>query len=125
MNPVKIQKKLERRYPGKKIIKNNGTNPTEILCEVDPSGNHPQYSLAVSVLDRSFPHVHWKATERYKVIKGKLKIFKDGQGYLLKAGEELTINPGEVHWAEGHETWIECYSEPGWVLEDHILKEGK
>lgn len=125
MNSKKIIKELKKKYPGKKIIKNSEKNPTEILCKIEPSVKHPEYSLAVSVLDKSVPHVHKETTERYKVIKGVLKVFKDGKKFILKEGEGLTINPGEIHWAKGEETWFECYSRPGWAPEDHILVKEK
>lgn len=37
----------------------------------------------------------------------------------------MIVNPGEVHWAEGDETWLECYSEPGWTSGDHVLVKEK
>ena len=121
MNSKKVIKELQKKYPGKRIIKNDEDNPTEILCEVEPSENHPEYSLAVAVVDRSIPHKHKKTKETYKVIRGKLKLYKNGTGYLLNEGVSMIISPKEVHWAEGDETWVECYSKPGWTLEDHLL----
>ena len=63
MDSKKVIDELKRKYPGKKIIKNGEDNPSEILCEVDPSTNHPEYSLAVAVIDKSLPHSHKKTTE--------------------------------------------------------------
>ncbi|MBU2592638.1 cupin domain-containing protein [Patescibacteria group bacterium] len=123
MDSKKVIDELKRKYPGKKIIKNGEDNPSEILCEVDPSTNHPEYSLAVAVIDKSLPHSHKKTTETYKVTKGKLALFIDNKRHELKEGEELIIKPGWVHWAKGNEIWVECYSEPGWTFEDHILEE--
>lgn len=120
MNSKKVIRELRRKYPGKKIIKNDEDNPTEILCEVKPTSEHPEYSLAISVIDKSIPHSHKKTKETYKVTKGKLKVYKDGKEFALTEGIELVVNPGEVHWAEGNETWIECHSEPGWTFKDHI-----
>lgn len=125
MNSKKIIEELKKKYPSKKIIKNDEDNPTEILCEVDPSVNHPEYSLAVAVINKSLPHVHKKSKETYKVTKGRLILFIDAKSHELHEGEELVIEPGQIHWAEGDETWIECYSEPGWTFEDHILRENK
>lgn len=121
VNVQKVVAELKRRYPNKKIIKNGKECPTEILCEVEPSGDHPEYSLVVSVLDKSIPHVHKQTTENYKILKGVLKVFKDGQEFVLEEGDKLTVRPGEVHWAEGKETWFECHSQPGWTPNDHIL----
>ena len=64
MNAKKVIEVLQKKYPGKKIIKNDGNNPTEILCEVEPSENHPEYSITVSVIDKSIPHSHKKTKER-------------------------------------------------------------
>ena len=125
MNGLKVINELKKRYPNKKIIKNDKDNPTEILCETEPSSEHPEHSLVVSVIDKSIPHSHKKTTERYKVVKGKLRVYKNGKEFVLNEGDELKINPGETHWAEGDETWIECYSKPGWTLEDHLFKEEK
>jgi len=123
MNVKKVISELRKKYPGKKIIKNDENNPTEILCEVDPSRDHPKYSLAVAVVDKSLPHSHKNSEEIYKIIKGKLTLFIGSEKHELKEGEKLIIKPGQIHWAEGNETWIECYSEPGWTFEDHILNE--
>lgn len=123
MNTNKVLDELKKKYPGKKIIKNNKDNPTEILCEVDPSIDHPNYSLVVAVIGKSLPHTHKKSKETYKIIKGKLSLFIDNVKYELKEGEKMTISPGQTHWAEGNETWIECDSEPGWTFDDHVLEE--
>jgi len=123
MNAKKVVEELEKKYPDKKIIKNDDDNPTEILCEVDPSTNHPEHGLAVAVIDKSQPHTHKKSKETYKVTKGKLALFVDGKKHELGEGEKLVIEPGQIHWAKGDETWIECYSEPGWTFKDHISKE--
>jgi quercetin dioxygenase-like cupin family protein len=122
MRARQVIEELRQKYPGKKIIKHK-KNPTEILCEVDPSVNHPEYSLAVAVIDKSISHIHRKSKETYKVVKGKLSLFVDGKKHELKEGDEFEVNPGQTHWAEGNETWIMCYSEPGWTFKDHILEK--
>jgi len=121
MNAKKVITELSQKYPGKKIIKLPEDNPTEILCEIDPATNHPQKSVAISIIDKSEPHYHKKATETYKVIKGNLSMVIDGQKNKLEAGDSLSIKPRDIHYAIGDETWVEVYSEPGWVPEDHIL----
>ena len=123
MNTQAVTTKLRMRYPGKTIIKNNEKDPTEILCEVEPTSKHPDHSLAVSVIDKSLPHVHEKSTEIYKVVRGKLELNVDGKIIKLIEGEKHTISPGQTHWAEGNETWVECSSKPGWTPEDHVLVE--
>ena len=121
MNVQAVLNELSVKYPGKTIIKNDEESPTEILCEIEPTSGHPDYSLAVSVIDKSIPHTHKNLTEIYKVVRGKLKLSVDNKIIKLSEGEEYTIKPGQTHWAEGNETWIECYSRPGWIPDDHIL----
>lgn len=121
MNVIKIVSQLNKKYPNKKIIKNDAINPTEILCEVEPGLDHPEYSLAIAVIDKSKPHYHKHLTEEYRVIKGKLTLHIEGKTVILKPGNRYKILPNQTHWAEGNETWIECHSIPGWTVEDHIL----
>ena len=121
MNTMKVVKQLELKYPGKTIIKNNKSNPSEILCEIDPSNDHPEYSVAIAVIDKSEPHMHIESTETYKVIKGILDLYINGEKYTLKEDQEKVIKTNSQHWAEGKETWVECYSKPGWTLKDHII----
>lgn len=115
--------KLEDRHPGRKIIKLPENNPSEILCEVDPTENHPAYSIAISVIDRSIPHHHNNITEIYEVITGNLSVFIDGIEHILTEGDKLTIPPGTTHYAVGNETWIKCAARPGWTVEDHIMDD--
>ncbi len=116
MNLEKVIDELSRKYPGKKIIKNKEEEPTEIICEIEPG-------FAVAVVDKSEPHFHKKTTETYEVIKGELTVFRNGRAYKLKGDDKLIIEPGEIHYAVGDETWVKVYSEPGWDPEDHILAD--
>jgi quercetin dioxygenase-like cupin family protein len=120
MNTEKVIEELSRKYPGKKIMKNEEENPTEIICEIEPTAEHPEESIAVAVIDKSKPHYHRKTREIYEVIRGNLTVNKNGQDFHLGEGERLIIVPGEVHFATGNETWVKAYSAPGWTLEDHI-----
>jgi len=115
MDIARIIKELSQKYPGRKIIKNNKENTTEIICEIEPG-------FAIAVIDKSEPHFHKKTTEVYEVIKGEISIYKDKRGYKLKKGRKLTIKPKEIHYAIGNETWVKVYSEPAWTPKDHILK---
>ncbi|MFA6004923.1 MAG: VOC family protein [Patescibacteria group bacterium] len=125
MNIKKITNELEKQYPGKKIIVNNEKNPTEILCEAEPASAHPEYSIAITVIDKSETHVHHKTAEIYQVLKGSLTLVKNGRSTVLKEGEVDIIRPGEVHYAMGTETWVRVYSEPGWSAADHIIMSGE
>jgi 8-oxo-dGTP diphosphatase len=125
MNSDKVIQELNQKYPGKAVFKNNEENTIEILCEIDPSTEHPEYSNAIAVIDKSVPHIHYKTTETYKVIKGELTLYIGNNAFILKEGESKVIEPNNVHWAEGDETWIECYSKPGWTLEDQITAKNR
>lgn len=121
MNSIKIISTFEKMYPGRQIIKNPVTKTTEILCEVEPAGTHPQYSIAIAVIDKSIPHLHKVTSETYTVIRGTLKLHANDEIIELKRDQSYTIEPGVIHWAEGEETWVECLSRPAWTKEDHVL----
>lgn len=123
MNVTSIINQLESRYPEKTIIKNSEENATEILCEIEPAKNHPEYSLAVAVIDKNLPHYHKKSTEIYRVIQGELTLHVEGKIMRMSEGKKHTILPYQIHWAEGNETWIEVFSKPGWTIEDHIVED--
>lgn len=121
MNVTKVVSELQEKYPGKKIILNTPENPTEIICEIEPTEKHPERSVAVAVVDRIRPHYHKKLTEVYKITRGMLILHLGRQKKIAKENERIKIPPGEIHWAEGDETWFYVYSTPGWTQEDHIL----
>lgn len=121
MHAQKVIDELKKQYTFKKIVQNDKTNPTEIICEVEPTSEHPEYSVAIAVIDSSNTHYHTKATETYTVLKGILTIVKDGIEHTLKEGRSLVIRPGEVHQAKGNETLVHVSSNPGWTREDHIV----
>lgn len=123
MNTNKVIAELEKKYPGKTIIKNDEKNPTEILCEIEPTGDHSDYSIAIAVIDKSIPHYHQHTTETYRILEGSLNLYLNEEKKHLKKGESYTIKPGIQHYAEGKETWIEATSHPGWTLNDHIVLE--
>lgn len=112
---------FQENYPGKNIIMIPDGNPSEIICEVDPSSEHPKFNRAVAAIKESEPHYHKYAVEKYKVIIGELKLNVDGQVIKLKEGDEYTIEPGKMHSAEGNFTIVQVDSEPGWNKDDHFL----
>lgn len=125
MNTKKIIEEIKKQYPGKNIAPNREKDPTEILVEVEPATNHPEYSIAISVVDKTEVHLHHKTAEIYQVIKGTLTLVKNGRSTVLKEGEVDIIKPGEAHYAIGTETWVRVYSEPGWTAQDHIAMSGE
>ena len=122
MNINSVIDELKRIYPGKKIVLNDQHNLTEIVCETEPAARHPNYSVAVSVIDSTYPHLHHKTTETYEVLRGELELTVEGKTFHLKKGESFTIQPGELHYAKGNETWVKVTSKPGWTQEDYIKK---
>jgi len=121
MDTKKIIKQLQRDYPGKKIIKLPENNPEEILCEYELTEKHPDWSEAISVINKSVPHYHKKMTETYEVLNGDLVVHVNGKKHKIKKGETFVIEPNQIHWAEGDETWIKVLAKPGWTVKDHIL----
>lgn len=121
MDIPKVIVKLKSKYQNKAIVLNPPEHPTEILCEIDPSSLHSDYSIAVAVIDQSRPHYHKKTEELYEVLQGDLTLTINGKDYPLKAGEQIKILPNQTHWAKGNSSWIKVTSHPGWTMQDHIL----
>jgi mannose-6-phosphate isomerase-like protein (cupin superfamily) len=112
MNTQKVIFALERAYPGKKIIQNDKTNPTEIICEIQTHKEDPHQGLAVAVVDQILPHYHTHSTEVFEVIRGILVMKIGDEERELMPGQKVTIEPGVVHSAYGKETWVKRYSTP-------------
>jgi len=121
MDSKKVIFEIKKLYPGKTIVKIPENNPTEIICEIEPTKNHSNYSVAIAVINKSKSHKHIKSTETYEVIKGELNLFVENKKIILKKGEEYSVIPNKVHWAEGKETWVKVTSTPGWTIKDHLL----
>lgn len=118
VNTQKVVAELNLQYPGKKIVLLPPQNPTEIICEIERS---PKKSVAIAVIEKSKPHFHKKLAETYRILRGALHLFVDGEKLTLKQGDTYVIKPGQVHWTESDGAWVEVSSVPGWDQEDHIL----
>lgn len=122
MNTKKVIEQLKKEFPKSRIVENKEKGKTiEIICEVEPSIKHPEYSITIAVVDKILPHKHLNTTEAYKVVKGKLELTIDSRKYKLDKGDEIEITPDNLHWGNGEETWLKVTSTPGWTLEDHIV----
>lgn len=121
MDSQKIVSELKQKYPDKHIVQIPPENPTEILCEIDPSSQHSDYSIVIAVIDQSRPHYHKQSTEHYEVLQGDLVLTVNGKDYPLNVGQQMTIPPNQIHWANGKSTWVKVTSRPGWTIQDHIL----
>ncbi|MBI5151853.1 MAG: cupin domain-containing protein [Candidatus Pacebacteria bacterium] len=117
----KIIEQMTQKYPGKKIIITDPTNPGEIICETEPTEAHPDWSEAIAVIDYTRLHYHRAVTETYEVLSGELDMVIQEKTRHLKTGETITIPPNTRHKAFGRETLIRVSSKPGWTPEDHIL----
>lgn len=114
MNIEKIINELSQKYKCKTIIKNKKENPTEIICEIKPG-------LAIAVIDKSESYYHKIITETYKVLDGELNVFINNIKHKLKKGDVVSIEPNNIHYAIGNETWVEVYSKPAWTSKGHFL----
>lgn len=112
---------FHNNYPDKTTVVLPRNNPTEIICEIDPTSLHPEYNRAIAAIKKSQPHYHRFSVETYKVIKGQLKLTIDGKTYTLEEGDEHVIEPNLIHFAEGDFTLVQVDSRPGWTPNDHIL----
>lgn len=116
----RILKQLKSKYPGKKAYDLDGRG-MHFLSEVEPTQDHPEYDRAVEVIIKSKPHKHLKMTQYFTIISGTLKMHAGDETIVLHPGDKYTISPKTVHWAESdNECWVEIYSKPGWIKEDHI-----
>jgi mannose-6-phosphate isomerase-like protein (cupin superfamily) len=121
MQSSHIVEKLQTLYPGKAIIGLPEQKPVEIICEIEPTSDHLDYSIAISVVGRSAAHYHLFSTEIYEVLIGTLTVFIDGEAHILEKGDKITIEPGAIHYVTGEEAWFRVQSRPGWTEDDHFL----
>src|SRR5210317_2255123 len=101
MDTKKVTKKLNQRYPGKSVIVSDPSNPTELICETEPTENHPDWSEVIAVVDSIRPHYHKILTETYEVLKGELFLYLDKKKKVIVKGQKAIIKPNIIHWAEG------------------------
>ncbi|MBA2652990.1 MAG: cupin domain-containing protein [Tatlockia sp.] len=71
-------------------------------------------------------HHHNERTEIYFITAGEAKLIIDGEKHQLKAGDSITIKPGQKHQVfnigDGMlELIVLC--TPAWVFSDHILEQ--
>jgi mannose-6-phosphate isomerase-like protein (cupin superfamily) len=119
--PQEIVDKFKKDYPNKTIIQLPEDNPTEILCEIEPSTEHPEYSIAIAAIKSSSPHYHKETVETYEVIEGSLDLYVEEKLIKLNQGETYTVSIRKKHYAKGDFTIVKVTSHPGWTLKDHIL----
>jgi len=78
-----------------------GKRIREVIFELDPERLHPQYSIALALIERSYNHYN-DCNETFFVLEGTLGIRLEG-GHLIELdkGSIYTITAGVVHQSEG------------------------
>lgn len=120
MDHQRIVEELRRKYPGCPITCLPTDSPTEIVVEIERTTN-PDQSVAIAIIDRSEPHRHERTYEVYEVLEGSLEVYCDEVVTTLWPGEQCSIAPGVVHWAEGQAVRVRVTASPAWSKEDHLL----
>lgn len=119
-NNKSIIEQLKDKYPNCKSFDMYGDGK-HLVCELEPTKDHPEYDRAIEVIFKSKPHKHLKMNQQYTIISGKLRLHLDDRIIELAQGDVYNVLPNIVHWAESEEgCWAELYSQPGWTKEDHI-----
>jgi mannose-6-phosphate isomerase-like protein (cupin superfamily) len=110
----KYRSELMASYPGCHV--KVAEDKKEMVAEI--SDNY-----AIAVIEHSVAHFHLKTNEIYRVLRGTLHVACAGRGHVLREGDEITIEPGQVHFARaaGEPVWIEVKSAPPWSADDHFL----
>jgi len=121
MNVEAIKKQLLKQYPGVNIKENADDKGVviEIVGEIDRKLVGSNRDVAVVVTDSSVEHTHDIITEEYEILKGSLRVFRNGQPTNLGIGDKIIIEPGTNHYVVGDETWFYCYSVPDWFPGDY------
>lgn len=123
MKSIDIISSLDQEYPGKTVVTIPEDDPKEIIIEISPSTEHPEFSIAIAFIKKSELHYHSKSVETYFVEKGTLVLHVSDEKHILEEDQSYTVYPGQYHWAEGNFTKVRVKSSPGWTPEDHFLVE--
>ena len=121
MTEKEIINYFQEQYPGKNVVKLPSDKPTEIICELEPSSEHPEHSIAIAAISLSKPHYHRRTTELYELISGKLTLAVNDKSIELNPGDTYTVSPQQIHSAKGDFTLVKVTSRPGWTPDDHVL----
>lgn len=105
---------LLKEYPGCNV--KIAADQCEMVAEISDG-------FAVAVIERSAAHFHQQMKEVYRVLRGTLYVACGGQGYVLRKGDEIVIEPRQIHFARsaGEPAWIEVESAPPWSPDDHFV----
>src|SRR5260221_2001035 len=125
MDVERVVGAFQAQYPDRSIVMRPEVNPTEVLCIIAPTVEHPDYSVTpIRALGESELHKHNGRTEVHTVKEGELTLHLGKQALSLSAGDTCIVRPGTVHWAVAvEEALIHVVSIPGWTREDHIIAD--
>ncbi len=114
-----------KHFPDAQLTKIPEDDPSEIICEIDPTSNHADYSIALAAISSSQAHKHILATEEYEVIHGAILLKIGDKIETLYEREKATIPPNTIHSATGVEDFamVKVTSQPGWSPHDHLVME--
>lgn len=123
MNAAEVITYFSSEYPGKNVVTLPPQDPAEIICEIEPATDHPEYSVAIAAIQESLPHVHRKSTEQYEALQGTIQLVIEDRPITLHTGDTYVVEPGQVHYAKSDEEFslAKVTSRPGWTPEDHVL----
>jgi quercetin dioxygenase-like cupin family protein len=122
MNLQDVLRYFHKNYPNRNVVLLPKEQPTEIICEADPSSNHPAYNRAIAAIQKSAAHYHKQAVETYTVLKGKVVLYIDKERVELREGESHVIQPQQIHHVESESfALVQVDSKPGWTADDHFL----
>jgi len=115
---------LREEFPGRNIVCiPNEECPDEIVVELGTTDDGLT-GLALAVIWNSAAHHHNEMTEVYHIEDGVILLYvsKDGIGTVRRPmpGENYTIEPGTLHWADGNAVRVRVESSPPWTPKDHI-----
>ena len=120
MNHERVIKELREKYPSGRIVPSCEEEATEIFCELDPlTKGADKRRVAITVVDKTSSHKHIRAIETYEVLEGVLRLTVNGKEEVLQAGGFKVIASGQVHSAQGNETWVRL-SAFNWSPQDYV-----
>lgn len=112
--------KLQQQYPGKAVIDLNGDGK-HMVCEIEPTSDHPEYDRAIEVIIASKPHKHNYTKQIYTILTWHLDLYVDQDQIFLSPWDTHTIDPWQVHRASSEDQCIvEIHSTPWRTPDDHI-----
>ncbi len=102
---------LKRRCSAKKIFftKDRFGRLVNAFCRLKEKGGKSFKTIVAA--SRIIPHYHKKNKEMYRLVEGSFTMYKDGELMELKEGDEVIVNPYEVHAGEGRYALFEIISE--------------